>query len=183
LGLPESPEECSSWIQVRVYGDDVMSKTELVREVVKARQSFMDTLEGLTESESSISGSMGTWSVNDVVAHMVYWDEEFLRGLKILLEGGYPDYLDSDWDEVNAREVEKRKGLSLEELTGGLGESGEMIRQYLEGLGEEEFSASRGLKWKNWDVTIEWVLQGLIGHDRHHTKKMLSWRKEREQPG
>jgi uncharacterized damage-inducible protein DinB len=160
-----------------------MSKVELVREVAEARHGFLDTLEGLTESESSISGSMGTWSVKDVIAHMVYWDEEFLEGLKILREGKYPDYLDSDWDEVNAREVESRKGLSLEELARSLGQSGEMIRQYLEGLGEEEFSASRGLKWRDWDVTIEWVLQGLIGHDRHHTKKMLSWRKEKEQLG
>jgi len=159
-----------------------MGKSEMLRELWEARRSFLDSLQGLSETEASVPGSIGSWSVKGVVAHMEYWDVEFLQGLTTLRRGGYPEFLDVDCDERNAVEVEKRRGKSLSELIKSLGESGAKVREYLESLDEHEFSKSWGQEWKTWDVTIEWIAEGIIGHDRHHTTRILSWRrKERKE--
>ena len=153
-----------------------MVKSDLLRELRAARRAFFDSIDGLNETQAGAPGSMGSWSIKDVLAHMEYWDTEFLRGIMTLRAGGYPEFLDVDWDERNAVEVEKRRGESLVELTESLSQSGAKLHEYLEDLDGREFSMSWGQRWKTWDVTIAWIAEGVIGHDRHHTGRILSWR-------
>lgn len=155
-----------------------MKKSELIQELREARRGFLDSVDGLSEKEASRADSIGAWSIKDVVAHMVYWDREFFHGMKTLLSGGFPDFLEFDCDEKNAAEVSKRKNETLEELVKDLNESGRSILDYLGGLEEDELRESWGQKWKTWDVTVAWIAEGIIGHDRHHTGKILAWRRK-----
>jgi uncharacterized damage-inducible protein DinB len=153
-------------------------KSQLMEELRQARQSLLGSVRHLSEGEAAASNSLGAWSVKDVLAHMVFWDEEFLRGMNSLLRGDRPGFLDEDWDRLNQREVEKRRGQSLNELLLELERTGNEVLQFVGGLDETEISSSRGEKWKTWDVTIEWLVSGNIEHERHHTSKILSWRRK-----
>ncbi|MFQ5905136.1 MAG: DinB family protein [bacterium] len=153
-----------------------MNKRELIQQWREARRVLFDSLKALGEGEASIPNSIGKWSVKDVVAHIVFWDEELLRGMKALLKRDRPAFLDRDWDELNARAVAERKHQSLNEMLGDLKESGARIEVFLNGLDESEFCSCMGQKWKMWDVTIEWIVCGNVEHDKHHTQKILTWR-------
>lgn len=153
-----------------------MEKEELIESWRRARKLFFDSVEGLSEEDASVADSMGSWSVKDVVAHLIFWDEELLRSIEALLKGDRPAFLDEDWDSLNARAVEKRVDQSLEEMLRDLRVSGRKVKGVMARLDEGQFSLSRGQKWKAWDVTIEWLVSGNTGHDVHHARRVASWR-------
>ena len=155
-----------------------MKNEELTESWTRARKLFFDSVEGLSEEEASITNSMGSWSVKDVVAHLIFWDEELLRSIETLLRGDRPAFLDKDWDSLNAAAVTRRKDQSLEEMLQDLKESGRKVKILIASLDERQFSLSRGQKWKTWDVTIEWLVSGNIGHDAHHARRIVSWSKK-----
>ncbi|TET44221.1 ClbS/DfsB family four-helix bundle protein [candidate division TA06 bacterium] len=153
-----------------------MENEELTEAWAKGRKLFFDSVEGLSEERASKPYSMGSWSVKDVVAHLVFWDEELLRSIEALMRGDRPAFLDQDWDSLNAREVARRKDQSLEEMLQDLEESGRGVKSLIASLDEGQLSLRRGQKWKTWDVTIEWLVSGNIGHDGHHARKIAAWR-------
>ena len=61
----------------------------------------------------------GEWSVRDIIAHVTWWEEEALKHLPHIREGGRPPRYSVKYggiDSFNALMTEKRKGLSLEEV-------------------------------------------------------------------
>lgn len=154
----------------------MVNKRELIQQWIEARKALFVSIKTIGDDEASIPNSIGKWSIKDVIAHLILWDEELLRGMNRLLKRDRPAFLDKDWDGMNARAVAARKSQSLKELLEDLKKSGEKIEVFVNGLDESELSSSRGHKWKMWDITIQWIVCGNIEHDKHHTQRILAWR-------
>src|SRR3989442_14226078 len=61
-------------------------------------------------------GVTGDWSVRDILAHVSTWEEEALRHLPLILEGGTPPRYSVRYgglDAFNARITEQKARLSL----------------------------------------------------------------------
>ncbi len=84
-----------------------------------AWRDFEESYAGLTEAELLEPGVTGEWSVRDIIAHVTWWEEEALKHLPHIREGGRPPRYSVKYggiDSFNALMTEKRKGLSLEEV-------------------------------------------------------------------
>ena len=49
---------------------------------------FKESYTGLPESQLLEPGVTGKWSVRDILAHITTWEEEALKYLPLILEGG-----------------------------------------------------------------------------------------------
>ena len=151
-------------------------KEDLIIQLEKARERLLRAVEGLSEEAMTTSPAVGHWTIKDLLAHVAAWDEESLRGIRELLRGERPRFLDTDWDQWNAQEVEKRRALSLQAVLEELEGSHREFLEFLRGLEEAEWERPREQRWKRYKVTVAWIVGGVIGHDREHAEHIQAWR-------
>ncbi|HEX2279797.1 MAG TPA: hypothetical protein VHN13_22140 [Candidatus Tectomicrobia bacterium] len=73
----------------------------------------------MSDSQLTEPGVTGHWSVKDTLAHVTAWEEEALKYLPLILEGGRPPryitYGGID-DAFNAQMTEQKRDLSLSDV-------------------------------------------------------------------
>jgi hypothetical protein len=65
-----------------------MDRSGLLKQLDKAWVAFTESYVGLSEVELLEGGVVGDWSVRDVIAHVATWEEEALKYLPLIIEGG-----------------------------------------------------------------------------------------------
>lgn len=121
-----------------------MKKHQLLNRLDEAWGSLKDSYAGLTEAQMLEPGVTGQWSVRDILAHVTIWEEEALKYLPYALEGRRPPrYKDlyGGIDAFNAQMIEKRRGVSLAEVTRQFEETHNRLVAYIESVPEVEFAS------------------------------------------
>lgn len=149
-----------------------MGKGKLIQKLREERRKLLQAAQALTPSQRETPFLGGKWSAKDILAHIAAWDREQSKGAQQLLRGEHPDFLDFDLDEFNARAVAEQRGASFEALVKGTEQTLDEFIAALETMPEEEFAKPRGLRWKRWDVTLEWVVSGTYEHDAEHRQQL-----------
>jgi uncharacterized damage-inducible protein DinB len=149
-----------------------MDKRRLVKKLKEERRKLLQAAQALSPSQRETPFLGGKWSAKDVLAHIAAWDREQLKGVQQLLRGERPGFLDFDWDEFNARAVAARHGASFEAIVKETEQTLDEFIATLESIPEEEFAKLRGLRWKRWEVTLEWVVSGTYTHDAEHRQQL-----------
>lgn len=67
-----------------------MTRAQVLRRLDKAWGALKDSYAGLSDSQLIKPGVTGAWSVRDILAHVTTWEEEALKYLPLILEGGKP---------------------------------------------------------------------------------------------
>ena len=96
-----------------------MDRRQLLKRLDTAWEAFKASYAGLSDSELLKPGVTGAWSVRDIIAHVTAWEEEALKYLPLILEGGKPPRYSVTYggiDAFNARMTEQKSGLSLAEV-------------------------------------------------------------------
>jgi hypothetical protein len=89
----------------------------LLRQLDTAWGAFQASYAGLPDAQLLEPGVMGDWSVKDILAHVTTWEQEALKHLPLIIEGGRPPryVTEGGIDAFNARMTERKRGLSLAE--------------------------------------------------------------------
>ena len=67
-----------------------MDKQQLLKQLETAWAGLEESYAGLSDSQLTEPGVMGTWSVKDILAHVTTWEEEALKYLPLIITGGRP---------------------------------------------------------------------------------------------
>jgi hypothetical protein len=97
----------------------------------------------LSDSQLLEPGVTGAWSVRDILAHVTTWEEEALKYLPLILEGGKPPRYSVSYggiDAFNARMTEKKSGLSLAEVLRQLDDTHRRIIGLIQGAPEDQLT-------------------------------------------
>src|ERR1700681_650752 len=103
---------------------------------------FKGSYTGLSDLCLMEHGVTGNWSVRDIVAHVTTWDEEALKHLPLILEGGKPprySVTHGGIDAFNAVMTERKKGLSLSEVLTQLDETHSQLIDLIQNTSEDQF--------------------------------------------
>ena len=120
-----------------------MKKQQLLSKLELAWQQFKQSIDRLTESQMTEPGVIGDWSIKDILAHISTWEEEALKNLPIILNGGrVPRYKDlyGGLDAFNAQMTAQKSGLSLSEIGLQLDTIHKQLLVYLDTIPEENFN-------------------------------------------
>lgn len=150
-----------------------MHKERLFQRISDSWQALQDSFAGLSDEQLLTPGVTGHWTVRDLLAHVATWEEEALKALPIIVEGGpLPRYASQGGiDAFNAREQEGKRDLSLDRLQQEMAATHQRLLAYVQRAPESAYAAEgRFLKRLRLDA---------YGHWREHTAQILKWREER----
>jgi hypothetical protein len=96
-----------------------MTRDQLLARLDAAWQDFEASYAGLSDDQLLTPGVQGNWSVRDIIAHVTWWEEEALKHLPLVREGGRPPRYSVTYGGINAFNAlmtEQRRGLSLADV-------------------------------------------------------------------
>jgi uncharacterized protein (TIGR03083 family) len=120
-----------------------MTREQLLTKLEKAWAALQESYAGLSDSQLSEPGVVGDWSVKDMLAHVTTWDEEALKYLPLIIEGGRPprySVMYGGIDAFNAQRTEQKRSLSLDEVLSQLDETHRRLVAYVQSVPEEPFT-------------------------------------------
>jgi hypothetical protein len=148
-----------------------MNRQRLLSQIDAAWSALKETYAGLPESQLTEAGVAGNWSVKDVLAHVTTWEEEALKVLPLILEGGRPPRYSVVYggiDAFNAQMAERKRGLSLAEVLHQLDETHGRLIAYLHSVPEVQIESETRFRRR--------LRLDTYRHYPEHTRMIWEWR-------
>jgi len=148
-----------------------MTKGQLLRKLEQAWADFQASFAGLPAEQLVEPGVMGEWSVKDILAHVSTWEEEALKYLPLILQGGQPPrYADlyGGIDAFNAVAAEQARGRPLFEVLRQLEATHARLIDYVRNAPEEEITKETRFRRR--------LRLDTYSHYPEHTAAILEWR-------
>lgn len=120
-----------------------MDRRRLLERLDTAWEAFKASYGGMSDSQLLEPGVTGAWSVRDILAHVTAWEEEALKYLPLILEGGKPPRYSVTYggiDAFNARMTEQKSGLSLAEVLAQQDETHKRLIALVQSVPEDQFA-------------------------------------------
>lgn len=145
-------------------------KQELLNQAAREYKTFHESLQGLNE-EHLTEVWLGTWSIKDIVAHIVGWHSEMGPALERIARGERPVPEGVSYDDVdswNAKFVAARRGAEAADLLLELDKSHERFMHQADAVPEERFQPGK---------TTYKIVDGNSAHHYHeHGEQIRAWR-------
>jgi hypothetical protein len=152
-------------------------KTEQVLERLdKAWKEFEASYEALTEEQLLTPNVTGAWSVRDIIAHVTWWEEEGLKHLPLVLEGGKPERYSDKYggiDDFNAIMTVKRSSLTLAEVLKMHDDVHAELVEYVRNAPEDLYASETRFRRR--------LRLDTFGHYPGHTQAIRKWRESLDQ--
>ena len=119
-----------------------MTRRQVLEKLASAWNDFTGSCAGLSEADLVKPGVIGAWSVRDIIAHVTTWEEEALKHLPSILDGGTPPRYSTTYggiDAFNAQMTVRKAALSLSEVLGQQQEVHEQVIALVERVPEDLF--------------------------------------------
>jgi hypothetical protein len=155
-------------------------KESVLSALIEARQNILAEVSKLSEAQQD-QIFLGIWSVKDLLAHLIGWDETNLRAAKSILKGQVPSFYkhsDRDWQTYNATLVKKHKKDSLPELIAGARNSQKELIEFLQSIPPESFNRDFGVRFHGYKVTIQRLLEAETKDEQTHQRQITDFFKE-----
>jgi hypothetical protein len=153
----------------------LLHRDQFQRSIMQARRDFLDALWGMHEREMVSIKTCGTWTVRDLMAHVLSWDEEVYRTVKHWTG-------DRSWqadalydDEWNERQVNERARLDVIELADGLATYHRRLLLFLAKQKPADLVAVAAAPWGE-RMTMLSFLHEMAAHDALHRSQIESMR-------
>lgn len=149
-----------------------MNTQQVLARLDAAWLEFEDSYAGLSEAQLLIPGVTGQWSVRDIIAHVTWWEEEALKHLPLVREGGRPPRYSVQYggiDAFNALMTEKRRELSLAAVLRQHHEVHERLVAYARRAPEELYTRETRFRRR--------LRLDTYGHYPIHTRAIREWRR------
>ena len=150
------------------------AKQDLLNQAAREYKAFHETIHGLNE-EHLTEVWLGTWSVRDIVAHIVGWQQELTPALERIARGERPIAEGVSYDDVdgwNARFASAQRDRSASEVLLELDRSHEAFMQAAAAVPEDRFAAGK--------TAFRIVDQNSAHHYREHADQISDWRKAKD---
>jgi hypothetical protein len=148
-----------------------MDKQKLLAKLDKTWKDLHESWAGLSDSQATEPGVADRWSVKDILAHVTTWEEEALKYLPLIQQGGRPPQYKAMYggiDAFNAQMAEKKQNLSLPDVIQQLEETHRRLVDYLQSVPAEQFvRETRFLHRLRFDT---------YRHYQEHTRMIREWR-------
>jgi hypothetical protein len=146
---------------------------QLLKRLDTAWGAFEESYAGLSDAQLMEPGVTGAWSVRDILAHVTTWEEEALKHLPLILEGGTPPKYSVRYggiDAFNARMTEQKQSLSLSEVRGQLEDTHSRLIDLLQTVLEDQ--VIRGTRFRRR------LQLDTYGHYPLHADAIRKWRQQ-----
>jgi hypothetical protein len=162
--------------------EEKMTKSMLYEEIYAERYALENTLASLDKSEMTNPTLEGGWSVKDVLAHIVDWEQRMIQWINESLDGEGPD-LPSDWsDEIlnnlNREIFERNKDREYQDVLDEFQLSYQQSWKAVKRLTEDDLFDPERFAWREGKPMWYIVEANMSGHYKEHNEAIKNWSKE-----
>ena len=150
-----------------------MADTEHLISEMKDYTRFLTELDGVAAQCALAPIAEGKWPINDLVAHIMAWDVNFLETTVCAMEtGNHPPLAEkSDFQALNERAAALGRQLSKEQLLHKATDARLQLVRHLEQLPVEAFHAKQAA---GTDLA-EFLQRNFVFHDKHHIAQIRAY--------
>jgi len=148
-----------------------MKKQQLLDRLDQAWTAFRESYAGLSENQLTEPGTLGDWSVKDIIAHVSTWEEEALKAAPLILkESRLPRYSVTygGINAFNARRAEEKRALSIAEALKQQHETHQRLIEMINSAPDEQFTRETRFRRR--------LRLDTYSHYAEHEKAIRAWR-------
>lgn len=140
----------------------------------------MQAIEGLSRRELTELPIYEGWTIKDVLAHVLGWDQRVLRTLPLMVQNRASEVPSVEVDEYNAVSVAAWRDRSPAELLVEVQSTHRQIVDAIAALDHKEIDTRR--ERHGQIITIRsYVIDVMTDHEREHAAEIEQWRRKLEQ--
>jgi hypothetical protein len=123
----------------------------------------------LTPTQMVWPGSIDDWSVKDILAHLVDWEQRFIGWYQAGLQGKVPEIPAPgmtwrDLAKLNQAGYERHKNETLEEVLGQFGKSYQECYTLIEPMTDRELFEPKVYEWTGKSPLLRWIAANTSEH-------------------
>lgn len=147
------------------------SKAALMQSIQLEREKLKKLLAPLTESQMTQARVCGEWSIQDILAHLMEWEEMVISWYQAGLRGEIPKIPSPDfkWNEtplLNQRIYEKHRHRAFPEVHAEFNATDETMNKMVEAMSEEELLKAGNYAWTGKLPLASYVNSATAAHYR-----------------
>jgi hypothetical protein len=145
------------------------TKGELLESIRTSRNQLNKKFSKLTPNQMIWPGSMDHWSVKDILAHLVDWEQRFISWYKAGQRGEIPETPAPglSWKELpklNQEGYERHKDDKLEDVLDQYQKSHQEIFALVESMSEQEIFEVKYYQWTGESPLLIWIAANTSSH-------------------
>ncbi len=152
----------------------------IVSDLNYGRDKLLQAIEGLSWREMTQTPLYPGWTVKDVLAHVLGWDQRVLRTLPLMLQNRASEVAGVEVDEFNQLSLAAWRDRPLSELVAEVKTTHRRIVEIIGGLEHKEIDMRRERHGRTLTIR-SYVIDVMIEHEREHAAEIERWRKTLEQ--
>ena len=144
------------------------------------QNTVFQSIEGFPESAWEKAGACGVWSVKDILAHLVSYEEMLVDILSTFVGKHATPNLDRytrPGGQFNDTEVERRRGRTVKEILDEFNDAHAQTMSLAAQIRPEQFRQIGTLPWYGMDYSLDDVIVYMYyGHKREHSAQIAAFR-------
>ena len=143
------------------------------------QKSILQALAEFPEAGVDTPGACGAWSVKDIVAHLVSYEQVLVDVLSTFL-GRHPtpclDKFTKPGGQFNDIEVSRRKGRTMSEMLDEFNDTHAQVMELAAQISPERFRHSGTLPWYGMEYALDdFLVYAFYGHKREHSAQIAAF--------
>jgi uncharacterized damage-inducible protein DinB len=156
-----------------------MDQEEALNQIADSRQALLKAIEGLDETLIEEQRVDGGWTIKDLLAHLIAWDEICLAPMRrFSQEQPFQPEIVEDANIWNKPQVERRRGQAVGTILRDLTRTRLELLAAVQRLDDAQWKVSLDLPWGG-KGTVSSLLSGLAVHEIEHTRTIQKYREEK----
>jgi hypothetical protein len=161
-----------------------MDKESILVNIQTERRRLEKNLADLTAEDMVAKGVIGDWSVKDILAHLVNWEQRFLNWYQAGLRGEIPQtpapgMTWRDLDQLNQMIYLEHKEQTLESVMADFKDSYQQILQTMSEISEEDIFPVGRFAWTGNENLAAYIKANTANHYRWAKTQIRKWLRER----
>ena len=145
------------------------TKAELLESIRTTRELLEKKITRLTREQMVWPGSMDNWSVKDILAHLVDWEQRFIGWYRAGLQGEVPETPapGMTWRELpalNQEGYQQHRDEPLEYVLDWFEKSYHEMLGLVEGMQEQEIFQAKHYRWTGNSSLLPWIAANTSSH-------------------
>ena len=158
-----------------------------------AKEGLFNAIAGLDEENLTTEFVVGDWTVKDMLGHIVSWDDEFRRDIRLILQGKHPGYElvirgDDDFSAWNQHWIEQKRDWSWQRMLADVERDFEEAARLILTLSPQDYRQRGVTPWKRAAVerpaipsrgdtdSVETLVTFHWRHTNQHIRMIERWR-------
>jgi hypothetical protein len=157
-----------------------MSKAELLEQILLERKLLEEALAQVPEEQVAQPGAENGWSVKDILAHIVAWEQQMIRWLGEITQGEIPEWLastvsDDDVDRWNEQVYLANRDRPLDEVRSEFERSYGQALSAVKDMPEEALLDPEFTAWRQSRPLWYVVAANTFWHYKEHRESIQAW--------